>query len=63
MRTCGDILLELEVLLDELIDKHQLQWGDIISLVFSQLTIHRPDAQEKYLDNSSPILYYGPKEK
>lgn len=59
MRKMGDILLDLEEILEELVD-HDLQWGDILALVYSWLVIHAPGAQEKYLDNSSPNYYYGP---
>lgn len=62
MKKLGTTLLELEEILDEMVDKHDLQWGDILSLVHSHLVIHRPDAQEEYLDGSHPIFYYGPKE-
>lgn len=61
-RTAGDIFLELEKLIDELIDGHGFQWGDIIYWVYGHLKIHRPDAQEEYLDGDHPVLYYGPKE-
>ena len=61
-RKLGDILLDLEKILDEMVDSHELQFGDILFLVFGHLLIHRPDAREVYLDNSHPELYYGPKE-
>jgi hypothetical protein len=60
-RTVGDIFLELEVLLDELIDRHQFQWGDIIWWVYGHLHIHRPDAREDYASGGHPELRYGPK--
>jgi hypothetical protein len=63
MRKLGTILLDLEEILDEMIDDHDLQWGDVIGLVHQHLQVHRPDAQEEYLDSSNPILYYGPKEE
>ncbi len=62
IRPLGTILLDLEVLIDELMDDQELQWGDLISLVHSHLVVHRQDAKEVYLDNTNPILYYGPKE-
>lgn len=63
IRPLGKLLLEMEVLLDEMVDSHDLQWGDILNLIHGHLVIHRPDAQEKYLDDSSPIMYYGPRGK
>lgn len=62
MRKLGNILLDLEVILDEMVDDHELQTGDILNLVYGHLQIHRPDAMEVYTDdNSNPALYYGPK--
>lgn len=60
-RSLGKLLLEMEVLLDEMVDKHQLQMGDILALISSHLEIHRPDCIEEYLDGSHPIRYYGPR--
>lgn len=60
-RKVGDILLDLEILLDELCD-HGLQWGDILALVLSYLMGHRPDAREEYEDGTHPIYFYGPQE-
>lgn len=59
-RAAGEILLDLEELLDELIDDHSFQFGDIIYWVYGHLKIHRPDAEEEYLDDTHPYLYYGP---
>lgn len=59
-RRLGDVLLDLEKVLEEMVDSHDLQWYDVLFLVFGWLQVHRPDAQEKYLDGSHPVLYYGP---
>jgi hypothetical protein len=63
-RTLGTALLDLETILDEMVDHHDLQWGDILNLVYGHLMVHRPDAREEYVDGdgSHPIFYYGPKE-
>jgi len=62
MATLGNDLLHLEIILDRMIDKHDLQKGDILALVNSWIDIHRPDCIEEYvLDGTSPIFYYGPK--
>lgn len=61
-RKMGETLLDLENILDEMIDTHDLQWGDILNLVHGHLVIHRPDAKEVYEeDDTSPEFYYGPK--
>jgi hypothetical protein len=61
MRKIGNVLLDLEPLLDEMVDAG-LQTGDILALVKAHLDIHRPDAQEEYEDGTHPEYYYGPKE-
>lgn len=65
IRPLGDILLDLEPLLDEMQESHALQWGDILNLIFGHLQAHpHPNAQEIYEDdNSSPVFYYGPVKK
>lgn len=57
-RTVGEIFLALEEMLDELIDDHGFQWGDILWWVFGHLKIHRPDAREKYLEGGHPKFDY-----
>jgi hypothetical protein len=61
-RPVGKIFLELEILIDELIDSHDFQWGDILWWVFGHLKIHRPDAQEGYIDGGNPEFHYGAKD-
>ncbi len=59
----GEILLDLEGLMDEMVDDQGLQTGDILALIYSHLQIHRPDAFEVYdIDGTLPTFYYGPKE-
>ena len=60
-RAIGKVLLEMEPLLEELTDLHKLQWYDILFLIYGWLMVHRPDAQEEYLDGSHPEFYYGPR--
>lgn len=58
----GDILLDLEAVLDRMVDQG-LQRGDVLALVNTHLTVHRPDCIEEYKDGSpSPEFYYLPKE-
>lgn len=58
IRKLGDVLLDMEPLLEELIE-HELQWGDILFLIYGWLQIHNPQAQEEYLDGSRPEFKYG----
>ena len=58
-RTTGDVLLDLEPLILELVD-HNLQWGDVLGLVHSYLMVHAPGAREEYTDDTHPEYYYGP---
>lgn len=63
LRKLGDIMLDMEQLLNELTDddKHALQWNEALSLVHGWLSVHAPHAQETYIDdNSHPEFYYGP---
>jgi len=62
-RPLGDILLDMETLLEELVDSHDLQWGDVLFLILGWLSVHRKAAQETYVeDGSHPVMYYGHRE-
>lgn len=61
VRPLGEVLLELEPLLLEMIEKHDLQTGDVLNLVYGYLEVHCPNAKEEYLNGDHPIFYYGPK--
>jgi hypothetical protein len=61
-RTTGDVLLDMEPLLLELVDQ-DLQYGDILALVYAYLMVHAPGAREEYEDGTHPIFNYGPREK
>lgn len=61
LRPVGDIMLDMEKLLEELTDDQDLQWSEVLALVHSWLTVHAPHQQEEYMDGSSPQYYYGPK--
>lgn len=58
MRKVGNITLDLEPLLDELVN-HELQRGEILSLIDNYLTVHQPDCMEQYEDGSHPVYVYG----
>ena len=59
IRPVGQILLEIEVLVNELFDDHHYQWGDWLWNQFGWLKIHRPDDQEEYEDGGNPEFHYG----
>lgn len=60
LRPVGDITQDLEPLLFELVHDHQLQKGEVLSLVSRWISIHYPGANEEYEDGSFPIEFYGP---
>lgn len=61
IRPLGSIMLEMELLISEMVEDHDLQWSDILALVFGYLMAHFPDAREEYEDDDShPSYYYGP---
>lgn len=59
LRKLGDILLDLEPLLDELAEGHGAQMSDILALVKMHLEVHNPGCIEEFLDGTKPIWYYG----
>lgn len=59
--TVGDILCQIEVLVNKLFDEHGFQWGDWLWNQFGWLQIHRPHDQEKYVSGGNPQFKYGPK--
>lgn len=62
MRKMGDVTLDLEAILEEMVDEHDLQMGEVLALVKTWLEIHRPSCIEEYEDGSRPSYYYGFKE-
>jgi len=61
LRPLGKNLLDLEEVITEMVEVHDLQHGDVLALVKSYLDIHHPHAQEEYEDGSDVEFYYGPK--
>ena len=59
MKPVGELTCELEDILEQLVDDHDLQHGEILYLVKAWLDIHRPGAIEKYNDGSYPVFHYG----
>lgn len=62
IRPLGDIILDMEPIIQEAMDSHDLQWGDMMGIVHHYLMIHYPGAQEQYEDGSSPLYVYGHKD-
>jgi len=60
MDKMGNLLLDMESILDKMIDQHDIQFGDILNLVYGHLIIHRPDAREEYTAGGHPLFKYGP---
>ena len=60
MRKLGDITADLEDLILELTDEHDLQWGEIMAIVHNYLVVHCPQSREEYVDGGHPVYYYGP---
>lgn len=61
LRPLGNITQDLEPLIEEMVEGHDMQWNEILAIIHSYLVVHYPDAQEKYLDGTSPEFYYGEK--
>lgn len=59
MRPLGNITLDLEPLLLELAEDHDLQKGEILGLICSWIDVHYPGAIEEYNEGGNPIYYYG----
>lgn len=59
IRPYGQILLDMEVLRNEMLDDHDVQWSDMIFELYAWLEVHRPDAREEYMDGTNPILRYS----
>jgi hypothetical protein len=62
VRRLGDILFDVEDLMTELVDEHDMQVGDILNLIHGYLVVHCPGAFEEYEDGTKPVFFYGPKE-
>ena len=63
MRPLGKITNDMEKLLQEMVDEHEMQIHEILGINYAYLLSHRPEAQETYEDGTSPIFYYGPAEE
>lgn len=63
IRKVNDIIIDLEKLLFELHEEHELQHGDVLALIHVWQTIHVPESIETYEDGTSPEFYYGEKRR
>lgn len=61
IRPLGDIVSDLEELVFEMVDDHDLQRGSILAVVKDYIDVHCPGAIEQYEeDNTSPLYFYAP---
>lgn len=63
MKPMGELTGELEIILEQMVDEHDLQHGEVLALVHMWLMVHRPGARECYVEGGHPTFYYGPEEK
>jgi len=61
IRPLGDIVSDLESLVLEMVDDHDLQRGSMLAIVKDYIDVHCPGAIEQYEeDGSSPLYFYAP---
>lgn len=60
LRPLGHITQDMELLISEMIDGHDLQHGEVLNLIRGYLEIHYPGAKEEYEVGGHPEFYYGP---
>lgn len=63
LRRLGDVTLDLETVLEEMTHDHDLQWGEVLHLVYAWLAIHAPANQEEYNEGGHPEFFYGYKQR
>ena len=61
IRPLGKITTDLEKVIHEMTEDHDMQWGEIFNLIRGYLEVHCPDSREEYLDGTNPVFYYGDK--
>lgn len=59
LRPLGEITNDMEKLLLEMTEAHKMQFGEILGIIYTYLTVHCPNAREKYKVGGYPIFYYG----
>lgn len=55
----GDIMHELEAVIDKMAKSHDLQKGEVMTLVSQYMDTHYPGSVEEYNDGSTPFEFYG----
>lgn len=55
----GDIMHELEAVIDKMSKGHDLQKGEVMALVSRYIDTHYPDSIEEYHDGTAPFEFYG----
>jgi hypothetical protein len=60
IRPYGQIWLDLEPLIMEMFEDHDIQHGDLLGQLDCYLRAHLPGFREVYLDGTTPVLKYGP---
>lgn len=63
LRPLGRVTLDLESVVDEMALDHELEWGEIMALVFAYMQTHLPESKEQFLDGDEVEFYYGPRRK
>lgn len=63
LRSLGDIMLDLEPIIQEMTHEHDMQWYEILNLIRGYLEVHCPSGREEYEDGTHPAFFYGAKEE
>ena len=58
----GDLMHELEAVVEKMIKQHDMQHGEILHAVNGYLQTHFPDHREDYVHYGRAVFYFGPKE-
>ena len=58
-KTIGKLMFQIEDIVTEMVEDHELQKGEILALISGYIDIHLPGAIEEYEDGSSPMFFYG----
>jgi hypothetical protein len=63
-RRLGDILLDIEDLIQEAVDSHSLRLEEVLNLLHTYLQDHYPNFKKvNSTENQNMAVFYGPKEK
>ena len=58
IRPLGKITDDFEPLIEEMVDGHDMQMGEILYLIYGYLMIHYPDCIEEFKDGTNPKFKY-----